>query len=93
MVLVILTVQTISSFDRDEDLVEMPFITGFGAALAQCIRVGLSELQAPLAYCLVGHRDTAFCQQFFDITAAEGEPKIEPDGVTNNRGRETIAAV
>jgi hypothetical protein len=35
----------------------------------------------------------AFCQQILDITEAEGEPGIKPDGLLNNHRWEAISDV
>src|SRR5271166_2263467 len=42
---------------------------------------------------LIGHRQSAFRQQIFDVAQAEGEPKIEPYSLVNDLRRETISAV
>src|SRR5271157_5149431 len=42
---------------------------------------------------LIRHRHSAFRQQIFDVTQAEGEPEVEPYCLVNDLGRETIPAV
>jgi hypothetical protein len=47
----------------------------------------------PAAHRLVGDRDPALGQQVLDIAQAQGETGIKPDGLLDDHGRETIAAV
>ena len=42
---------------------------------------------------LVGHRHSAFRQQIFDVTQAEGEPEVEPYRSVNDLGREAVSDV
>jgi hypothetical protein len=50
-----------------------------------------SELQYPPPYGLVGNIQAALGEQILDITEAEREPEIEPNGVPNDRRRELMA--
>ena len=59
----------------DEDFIEMPLVSGAGAAPAQLVGVGLPELGAPPPDRLVTHRDTAYEHQLLDLTEAEREPE------------------
>jgi hypothetical protein len=49
------------------------------------------ELQNPPPYSLVGDIQPALGEQILDITEAEREPDIEPNGVPDDRGRELMA--
>ena len=40
-----------------------------------------------------GHGDAAFGEEFFDLTEAEAELMIEPNGMTDNFGRKAMALV
>ncbi len=64
-------------------------------AAGKTILIGilLTELQTLLANGCVGHNHAACCQQLFDITVAEGEAEIHPNGMTNYFSGEAIAAV
>jgi hypothetical protein len=44
----------------------------------------------PATYRLIGDHDPAFGQQVLDITEAQGEPGIEPDGLLNDWVRSDI---
>ena len=52
-----------------------------------------AEFQTPLPDALVGDNDPPLCQEIFDISEAQAEAVIEPDGVTDDFGRETVSAV
>ena len=46
-----------------------------------------------MAHRLVGHDDATLGEQFLDITRAEREAAVQPDGVADDRGREAMALV
>jgi hypothetical protein len=41
----------------------------------------------------IGDGDITFGEQFFDLTEAEAETMVQPDGMTDNFGEKTIALV
>jgi hypothetical protein len=49
------------------------------------------ELDAPGPNGLITHLDAAFRQEIFDITEAEGEPKIKPDCPADHIGWKSMA--
>ena len=69
------------AIDFEEDLIQMPLIAGLWATAFELVSVDLAELAAPLPNRCVGHEDAARGKEFFDITVAEGETEVEPDGV------------
>ncbi len=71
----------------------MPGIAEFAAPSANAFGVASAESLAPCSDRLVGHGDAAFGHQFLDIAIADGEPKIQPDAVADDFGREAVAAV
>ncbi len=38
-------------------------------------------------------RDSAFCQEVLNITEAQAEPAVQPDGVTDDLGRESMPTI
>ena len=52
-----------------------------------------TELDTPEADCLPAERDAAFCQQILDIPEAEVEAIVEPDGIGNDIGRDSVSLV
>ena len=79
--------------DAHEDLVQMPRVAGARATAAQRIGIGLPELPAPLAHRLVGHDDAPLGEQLLHIAVTEREAEIQPDGVTDDLGREAVTGV
>ena len=75
------------------DLVEMPRRVRLLATLSQVGRDPRSEMVHPTPNRLVGHRHSAFRQQIFDVTQAEGEPEVEPYRSVNDLGREAVSDV
>ena len=59
----------------------MPLIAGAWAAATYLIGIVLPELATPFADRFIGHNDAAGEEHFLDIAVAEGEPKVEPDGM------------
>jgi hypothetical protein len=55
--------------------------------------IRLTKLTALLAYRLRGHEHTTIQKQFFDITEAQAEPKIQPHGVTDDLGRKAVILI
>ena len=52
-----------------------------------------AERPAPLPNGFVRHGDSSFGKQIFDISEAHAESVVEPDGMTNDLGRESMSAV
>jgi hypothetical protein len=47
----------------------------------------------PASDCLVGDRNSALSEQIFDVAKAQREPKIEPNRLLNDLGREPVPSV
>jgi hypothetical protein len=79
--------------DRDEYLVQMPFVTRPGASPPQCIGILLAELAALLPDGFVGHDDAADEQELFPIAMAERKTEVQPDGVADDLTRKPVVFV
>ena len=55
------------------------------ARCPQSSGIGLPKLQCPAPNCFERNINTTFSEQIFDISVAEGKPKIQPDGVLNEQ--------
>jgi hypothetical protein len=64
------------SIDFEEHLIQVPAIAWPRRLAAQAICVGLAEPEAPFSNCLISKRDSAYGQQFFDVTEAEGKAEV-----------------
>ena len=70
--------------DGQENLIQIPNITEFSLTLSKCPTVLLREFDTPTTNGLVRCLIPADRQHFFNITKAESEPMIEPNGMTDN---------
>jgi hypothetical protein len=66
---------------------------GQGKPATDSVRDRLAELARPLPHGLVAHGDAAGGQHLLHHAQAEREPKVEPDGVADDLGREAVAGV
>jgi hypothetical protein len=57
------------------------------------VGVGRPELAAPEADGFVTDLNATLSEQLLDITLAQVEPVVEPDGVADDLGREAMASV
>ncbi len=62
-------------------------------SLLQFLGILRSKLLTPLPNGFIGQRNTAFSQQFFHFAEAQTKAVIQPHGVANNFGRETMSLV
>jgi hypothetical protein len=72
------------AIDGDQDLVQVPFVTGPRSAAAYLIGIILPELLTPATDRFVGDLDTTFEKDFLNVSVAQGEPIIEPDAMAND---------
>src|SRR6266851_8080458 len=82
-----------SSIDRYDHFIEMPPVVRLGSREPQVSRHRRTKLQDPAADGLVANAQTSRGQQILDVSVAQGEPQIEPNGVANDSGREAVAGV
>src|ERR1700730_14094306 len=66
---------------------------GFGSAFAQVRRDHRSEVVHPASNSFVGHHDTEFRQQIFDVAEAQGKPDVKPDRLLDDFQREPVPFV
>src|SRR5262245_47069494 len=70
--------------DREEDLIQMPFVARPGSSAMELSRILLPELAAPLPDGLIRHDHAAGEQQLFDIPVAQAKSRIEPHAVASD---------
>ncbi len=70
--------------DGHEDFVQEPCISESTLSSSQTPYILETELPAPAAECLVGHDDSSFGQQIFNISETDTESVVEPDGMTDD---------
>jgi hypothetical protein len=79
--------------DREEDLVQVPFIARPGTPPSELIGVLLAELPAPFADGLIRDDHSTFEEELFDIAVTEAEPEVEPDPMADDLPGETVVLV
>jgi hypothetical protein len=77
----------------DEQFVQVPRVAHPPAASPQRSSIRRPEGPTPLPNRFVGDRHTALGQQILRIAEAETKAVVEPDGVTDDLGRESIAVI
>src|ERR1700736_581442 len=79
--------------DPDEHLVHVPLVARLWPAPLQRIGEDPAEAQTPLADALVADHDPARRQDQLNITHAQTEAVIEPDGMLDDLAREAEALI
>jgi len=79
--------------DADEHLVHVPFVAGLWPSLPQRIGEDPAKAQAPLADALVADDDPTRRQDQLNISQAQTEAVIKPDGMLDDLAREAEAAI
>src|SRR5690606_24103587 len=79
--------------DRQEYLVQVPFIARLRSASAQPIGVILPEFATPLADRFVGHVDAAFQQEFLHVAVAQGKAVVKPDPMADDLAWKAVVFV
>jgi hypothetical protein len=57
------------------------------------VGVHATEFQSPAPDRLIGDIEPALGQDFLDVSTAQGEPDVEPNGMSNDLGWEVMTAV
>jgi hypothetical protein len=78
------------AMNRQENLVQVPFVTRSGAPVTQLVSILLAELAAPLADRFIGDNDPTDEQELFHIAVAERKAEIQPNGVADDLPREPM---
>ena len=81
------------AINPDEDFIDVEGIAVASMAAFQTPRVNCAEFNAPEADGLASDDDAAFSEKVFDVSVAEIESIVEPDGVGNDIWRESVALV
>src|SRR5580704_11178411 len=79
--------------DPDDHFVEMPAITWSRTAPPQSPSDRWSEFEHPAASALVGDVEPTLGKQFLNIAIAQGETKVQPDGVLDDDRWKAMPAI
>ena len=81
------------TLDGHEEFVQVPRVTQ--ATLSPLEPTGIlgTEFLTPLPDGFVGNDNSALCQEILDISEAQAEAMVEPDGVADDLRRESVSSV
>ena len=79
--------------DFDEELIYMPDVAEPPLFAPQIASIGRTELQTPISNCLVRNTDASLSKQVFDISKAQREPMVQPDGMADDFSWETMPSI
>jgi len=78
--------------DRERHFVQVPLVAASQMTPTKLACQQWAELAAPQPDGLVSDLDPTFGEQLLDIAVAEGEAVVQPDGVSDDLGWETVAS-
>jgi hypothetical protein len=81
------------AFDRQKHFIHMLLVAKPRTPTTELIRILLAKFATPFPHRFIGHDHSAFQQQFFHITKAEAEPKIQPHSVADDLHRKAMVLV
>ena len=79
------------SLDADHGFIQVPAPRRRSAPPSDIGRDQRSEMVDPATDGLITDLNSTLSQQFFDVTQAQGEPKIQPDRLLDHVRRESVA--
>jgi hypothetical protein len=77
----------------DEDLIDVPSVPKSALPTLEGSAVAGPELQTPAPNGLVGDDDASFGEEVLDIPEAQRKPVVEPHGVADDLGWESVAVI
>src|SRR2546427_10453371 len=83
----------LATLDIHEQFVQVPGVAQASLPVPQDTGVLRTEPPTPLPNRLVGYGDAPLSEEIFGIAEAQTEPVVEPDGVTDDLRRESVAVV
>jgi hypothetical protein len=79
--------------DCYEKFIQVPNVTQTSLPVLESADIFGTEFSAPLSNSFVSDHDSAIRQKIFDISQAQAESVIEPNGIADDILRETMAVI
>ena len=79
--------------DVHEEFIQVPRIAQATLSPLEPTRILGTELPTPLSDGFLGNQDPPLCQEIFDITEAQAEAVVEPDGVADDLRGKSVSVV
>src|SRR5262245_11843378 len=81
------------AMEREQHLIERPFISGAQAASLELMGRSLPKLPTPLPDGLVGHLDAALTQELWPVAVAQRKARGEPAAMADDLTGEAVVRV
>jgi hypothetical protein len=81
------------ALDIHEELVQVPNVSQLPLSAPEPPGVAWAELPTPLPDGLVGDDDSSLRQELLNVSEAQAEAVVQPDGVTDDLRRKSVSAV
>lgn len=81
------------AIDQHRHLVKMPAGVGSWSRSSEPAGVGCAELQHPAPDSLIRNVDLTLEKEILDISKAQWELEIQPDGMLNDLGWKAVSAI
>ena len=81
------------AIDLYEDFIDVEGVAVAPVLSLQAAGINSAKLDTPEAYCFATDIDASFGEQIFDITVAQIEAIVEPNGIRNDIWRESVAFI
>lgn len=81
------------TLDIHEEFIQMPNVTQSALSSSESPGIFGPELPTPLSDGLVADYDPALCQEVFNVSEAQAESVVEPNGMTYDLRWESISAI
>jgi hypothetical protein len=82
-----------AAIDLKEHFIKMPLVPRPRRFSSLVVSINLAELEAPFSDRLIAESDTAHREHLFNIAEAQGEAEVQPNGMTDDLGRESMTMV
>ena len=79
--------------DGDEEFIDMPGVAESALFPTQSAGVGRSEFLTPVSDRFIGDKNFSLGEQVFYVSKAQGEPMVQPNGVTDNFRRKAVPSI
>lgn len=82
-----------STIDPNENFVQVPAMAEPASRPLETSSIARTELSAPDSNRFITNNDSAFGEKILDISEAQAETMVNPDGVADDFWRETVAVI
>jgi len=81
------------TLDGDEEFIDVPDVAESSLFPTESSGVRRSEFLTPVSDRFVGDKDSSLREQVFCVSKAQGEPMVQPNGVTDDFRRKAMPSI